>query len=139
VEAAFGDTDRMAKSVLGSQQVMAFIATTNAERAKAFYRDVLGLQLVREELPFALVFDARGTTVRVTVVKEMMPARYTVLGWIVSDIVATARELEEAGVKLERFEGMRNQDEQGIWTSPSHARVAWFKDPDGNTLSITQF
>lgn len=139
MEAAFGDTGRMAKSVLGSQQVMAFIATTNAERAKAFYREVLGLQLVKEKLPFALVFDAHGTTVRVTVVKEMMPARYTVLGWIVSDIVATARELEEAGVNLERFEGMKNQNEQGIWTSPSQARVAWFKDPDGNTLSITQF
>jgi catechol 2,3-dioxygenase-like lactoylglutathione lyase family enzyme len=129
----------VAKSVLGSQQVMAFIATTDLNRAKGFYRDILGLQLVREELPFALVFDAHGTTLRVTVVKEMAPARYTVLGWIVSDIAATARQLENAGGRLERFEGMKDQNEQGIWTSPSGARVAWFKDPDGNTLSITQF
>ncbi|MGH9608841.1 MAG: VOC family protein [Bryobacteraceae bacterium] len=127
------------ESVLGSEQVMAFIAVTNPERAKEFYRDVLGLQLVAEELPFALVFDAHGTSLRVSVVKELVPARYTVLGWIVPDIVATVKQLQEAGVRLERYEGMKHQDEQGIWTSPSGARVAWFKDPDGNTLSVTQF
>ncbi|MGH9626192.1 MAG: VOC family protein, partial [Bryobacteraceae bacterium] len=76
---------------------------------------------------------------RVSVVKELVPARYTVLGWIVPDIVATVKQLQEAGVRLERYEGMKHQDEQGIWTSPSGARVAWFKDPDGNTLSVTQF
>ena len=128
-----------AKSVLGSQPVMAFVATTDHARAKGFYRDVLGLQLVEEELPFAVVFDAHGTMLRVTIVKELAPAQYTVLGWRVSDITATVKQLHEAGVKFERYDGMKNQDEQGIWTSPTGARVAWFKDPDGNTLSVTQF
>jgi catechol 2,3-dioxygenase-like lactoylglutathione lyase family enzyme len=138
--AALGDTNRMTnKSALGSQPVMAFVATTDHVRAKAFYRDALGLHLAGEELPFALVFDAHGTMLRVTVVKELVPAKYTVLGWRVSDIVATVEELRAAGVRFEHYVGMKNQDEQGIWTSPSGARVAWFKDPDGNTLSITQF
>lgn len=127
------------KSVLGSLPVMAFVATTDHARARGFYRDVLGLQLVEEELPFALVFNANGTTLRVTIVKEFVPAKYTVLGWRVSGIVATVKQLQEAGVRLERYEGMKNQDEHGIWTSPTGARVAWFKDPDGNTLSVTQF
>lgn len=126
-------------SVLGSAQVMAFIATTNTERAKEFYRGALGLRLVEEQLPFALVFDANGTMLRVSVVKELAPAKYTVLGWMVPDIAVTVKQLHEAGVRLERYEGMKNQDEQGIWTSPSGARVAWFKDPDGNTLGVTQF
>jgi catechol 2,3-dioxygenase-like lactoylglutathione lyase family enzyme len=127
------------KSVLGSQPIMAFVATTNHVRAKGFYRDVLGLQLVEEELPFALVFDAHGTMLRVSIVKELAPAMYTVLGWRASDIVATVQQLREAGVEFERYQGLPNQDERGIWTSPSGARVAWFKDPDGNTLSVTQF
>jgi catechol 2,3-dioxygenase-like lactoylglutathione lyase family enzyme len=127
-----------AKSVLGSQPVMAFVATTDHLRAREFYRDLLGLTLVEEELPFALVFDAHGTMLRVTMVKELAPAQYTVLGWRVPDIVGVVQQLREAGVKLEQY-GIKNQDEQGIWTSPSGARVAWFKDPDGNTLSVTQF
>ncbi len=126
-------------SGLGSQPVIAFVAATDAARAREFYRDVLGLRLVAEELPFALVFDANGTMLRVTFVQELTPARYTVLGWRVSDIAATAGQLREAGVRFERYQGMKDQDEQGIWTSPSGARVAWFRDPDGNTLSVTQF
>jgi catechol 2,3-dioxygenase-like lactoylglutathione lyase family enzyme len=127
-----------AKSILGSQPVMAFVATTDPVRAKAFYRDVLGLTLVEEELPFALVFDAHGTMLRVTIVKDLALAPYTVLGWRVPDIATIAKQLHHAGVKLQRYKGL-NQDEQGIWTSPGGARVAWFKDPDGNTLSVTQF
>ena len=103
-----------------------------------FYRDTLGLRLVSEELPFALVFDANGTMLRVSVVRELSPAQYTVLGWQVPDIFAMAKDLQQAGVQCERFQGMP-QDELGIWKSPSGARVAWFKDPDGNTLSLTQF
>jgi catechol 2,3-dioxygenase-like lactoylglutathione lyase family enzyme len=125
-------------SVLGSHKVVAFVATRVPERAKAFYRDTLGLHLVAEQLPFALVFDANGTMLRVTIVRELVTAPYTVLGWDVPDIAATAKALSAAGVKLERYPGMP-QDELGIWTSPSGARVAWFKDPDGNTLGVTQF
>ncbi len=75
---------------------------------------------------------------RVSIVKEVVAAEYTVLGWQVPDIVAAAKRLQTAGVRLQRYSGT-GQDKQGIWTSPSGARVAWFKDPDGNTLSITQF
>lgn len=97
----------------------------------------MGLRLVSED-KFALVFDAAGTMLRVTSVQEIAVANYTVLGWQVLDIIQTAKSLREAGVNLERYPGMQ-QDELGIWNSPSGAKVAWFKDPDGNTLSITQF
>jgi len=117
---------------------MAFVATRDPDRARIFYRDTLGLRLEAEQLPFALVFDAHGTMLRVTVVRELVVAPYTVLGWDVPDITATAKALAAAGVKLERYPGMP-QDELGIWTSPSGARVAWFKDPDGNVLGVTQF
>lgn len=124
--------------MLGSQKIMAFVATREPDRAKAFYRDVLGLRLVQEELPFALIFDANGTMLRVSIVREIHLAPYTVLGWEVADIAAKATDLTSAGVKFERFSGMP-QDELGIWAAPGGARVAWFKDPDGNLLSITQF
>jgi catechol 2,3-dioxygenase-like lactoylglutathione lyase family enzyme len=123
--------------MLGSQKLVAFIATRDSGRAKAFYRDTLGLRLVSED-EFALVFDAAGTMLRITRVQEVATAEYTVLGWQVPDIVRMAKNLRKAHVTLQRYPGMP-QDELGIWTSPSGARVAWFKDPDGNTLSITQF
>ena len=124
------------ESILGSQELVAFVATRDPSRAKKFYRDTLGLPLVSED-EFALVFDATGTMLRVTRVRELAAAKYTVLGWQVRDIVQTAKDLEKAHVTLERYPGLQ-QDELGIWNSPSGARVAWFKDPDGNTLSITQ-
>ena len=123
---------------LGGHPIVAFVATTDAERARTFYRDTLGLKLASDELPFALVFDAGGIMLRVTLVREIKPAPYTVLGWHVPDAAAAARRLAAAGVRLQRYEGL-NQDELGIWHAPSGAQVAWFRDPDGNTLSITQF
>ena len=123
-------------AAFGSYTIVAFVATSKPAQARSFYRDTLGLRLVSED-EFALVFDAHGTMLRVAIVKDVRAAEYTVLGWQVPDIVATAKRLQEAGVQLRRYPGM-GQDEQGIWTSPSGARVAWFKDPDGNTLSITQ-
>jgi catechol 2,3-dioxygenase-like lactoylglutathione lyase family enzyme len=128
---------RRAQGLLGSQELVAFVATRDARRAKTFYRDTLGLRLVSED-PFALVFDAGGTMLRVATVQEVAVANYTVLGWKVPDIVQAAKKLLKAGVTLERYAGMQ-QDELAIWNSPSGARVAWFKDPDDNTLSITQF
>jgi len=122
---------------LREQRLIAFVATRDPDRAKKFYRDTLGLGLMSEELPFALVFDAHGTMLRVTIVTELKPAGYTVLGWQTANIVAAARSLQENGVQFERYQGMQ-QDELGIWTAPGGAKVAWFKDPDGNTLSISQ-
>ena len=124
-------------SVLGSSKIMAFVSTSDPARAKTFYREVLGLQLVKEELPFALVFNAAGIMLRVTIVKEVTKAPYTVLGWRVRNIVSTVTKLQKAGVTFERYEGM-GQDKLGIWKSPSGAKIAWFKDPDGNLLSVAQ-
>ena len=121
---------------LASEKIVAFAATTNQERAKEFYGGVLGLPLISQD-GFALVFDANGVRLRVATVREVAQAQYTVLGWEVADIVAKVKELEKAGVKFERY-SFPGVDETGIWTAPSGARVAWFKDPDGNVLSISQ-
>jgi catechol 2,3-dioxygenase-like lactoylglutathione lyase family enzyme len=124
-------------SILGSSKIVAFTGVANADRARAFYRDTLGLRLVSED-GFALTFDANGTMLRVSLVREVVAAPYTALGWEVDDIVAKAKALQKAGVKLERYESFSKQDELGIWTAPGGTRVAWFKDPDGNLLSISQ-
>jgi len=124
-------------SPLEAAPIVAFLATSNSNRAKDFYRDVLGLKLASED-PFALVFDAAGTMLRIAIVQKVVLAPYTVLGWRVSDMLATAKELRRRGVTFEQYPGMK-QDELGVWHSPSGALVAWFTDPDGHTLSITQF
>jgi catechol 2,3-dioxygenase-like lactoylglutathione lyase family enzyme len=124
---------------LATYNIIAFATIVDVERAKAFYRDTLGLTLLNEEPPFALVFDANGIMIRLAMAKEIPPALGTVLGWQVPDIVAAVNELQEAGVRFEQygFDWMK-QDELGIWTTPTGARVAWFKDPDGNTLSLSE-
>jgi catechol 2,3-dioxygenase-like lactoylglutathione lyase family enzyme len=114
---------------------VAFTGTTNPERARAFYRDTLGLRLVAED-GFAMAFDVAGTTLRVSRVREVAEAEYTVLGFEVKDIRSAAAALRAAGVSLMRVPGLP-QDELGIWTAPGGSKVAWFKDPDGNTLSIS--
>jgi catechol 2,3-dioxygenase-like lactoylglutathione lyase family enzyme len=123
--------------MLGQADVIAFVATSNPERARAFYEGTLGLRLVSEDA-FAIVFDTNGVMLRVQKVESHTPQPYTVLGWAVSDVHAEVEELSRRGVVFERFEGM-GQDESGVWTSPAGGQIAWFKDPDGNTLSLTQF
>lgn len=125
--------------MLGTADVVAFVPTRNPQSARAFYERVLGLRFVSED-PFALVFDANGVTVRVadvSGVRDFTPAPFTILGWNVPNVEVTVRDLQVKGVAFERFPGMP-QSETGIWTSPSGAKVAWFKDPDGNVLSVTQ-
>ncbi|MEP6535151.1 MAG: VOC family protein [Bryobacteraceae bacterium] len=122
---------------LGSHDIIAFVHTSDRESAKAFYRDTLGLAMISED-PFAMAFDAHGIMLRVASVKALTAAPYTVLGWKVPDISAAVTDLQRAGVRFEIYEGF-GQDGQGIWTSPSGAKIAWFKDPDNNTLSLTQF
>jgi catechol 2,3-dioxygenase-like lactoylglutathione lyase family enzyme len=122
---------------LGKYDIIGFVSIVDVARAKGFYRDTLGLRLVMEEPPFALVFDAHGIMLRLGMAKEIAPAHGTVLGWQVPEINTTVKDLAQAGVQFERYEGM-DQDELGIWTSPTGAKVAWFKDPDGNTLSISE-
>jgi catechol 2,3-dioxygenase-like lactoylglutathione lyase family enzyme len=122
--------------MLGKNKLVAFVATTNGERARQFYEETLGLEVLSDD-PYALVCDVDGTFLRIQKVASLRPQGFTVLGWEVADIAATIDLLAEGGVETERFDGM-NQDARGVWTSPSGARVAWFKDPDGNTLSLTQ-
>ena len=122
--------------MLAQDPIMAFVATTNADRARAFYGETLGLRLVADE-PYALVFDAGGTMLRVQKVEAMTPSRHTVLGWNVSDMGAALAELGGRGVTFERY-GFIPQDERGVWTTDGGAQIAWFQDPDGNTLSLTQ-
>jgi catechol 2,3-dioxygenase-like lactoylglutathione lyase family enzyme len=117
---------------------VAFIATLDPARAKKFYAETLGLPLTSDDAPFALVFDAHGTMLRVTTVKEMNAAPYTVLGWQVTGIASAVQALQKAGIRFEIYDGMQ-QDDLGIWTVPGGAaKVAWFKDPDGNVLSISE-
>jgi catechol 2,3-dioxygenase-like lactoylglutathione lyase family enzyme len=123
--------------MLGTSEIIAFVATTRVVQASAFYRDTLGLRLVADT-PFAQVFDAHGTMLRLTPVQEWTPPPFTVLGWRVGDLRATARGLAAKGVAFQIFSGM-GQDADGIWTTPDGSQVAWFRDPDGNTLSLTQF
>jgi catechol 2,3-dioxygenase-like lactoylglutathione lyase family enzyme len=123
--------------MLTTSKPICFAATTKPQQAKKFYGDTLGLKLV-EDTPFALVFDADGTMLRVQKVREVVPAGYTILGWQVDDIGAIVGKLVKEGARFERYDGLP-QDDKGIWTTPDGSRVAWFKDPDGNTLSLTEF
>jgi len=122
------------KASLG--KLVAFVSTTDADRARTFYESVLGMRLVSDD-DFAVVFDAHGTTLRITKVESLAAAPFTVLGWEVADIAKAAARLRDRGVAFERYAGMA-QDEHGIWLASGGARVAWFKDPDGNLLSITE-
>ena len=122
--------------MLASSEVIAFAATTDLARARSFYETVLGLPVV-DQNAYACVFDAHGTMLRVTAVAEVAQPGYTVLGWRVEDIEASVRELSERGVVFQNYAGM-DQNELGIWMAPSGARIAWFKDPDENTLSLAQ-
>ena len=123
--------------MLAKNEMIAFVATTQPEKAKAFYSDVIGLKLL-EEGPFALRYSAGEITLHVQKVQQFSPHPFTSLGWKVADIHTTIAALARLGVKFERFPGMQ-QDDAGVWTTPAGGKVGWFKDPDGNLLSITQF
>jgi catechol 2,3-dioxygenase-like lactoylglutathione lyase family enzyme len=129
-----GDSE---EAVLTNNNAISFVATRNPSAARSFYEGVLGLRLVADE-HFALVFDVNGRMLRIAKTEDLTPAAHTVLGWEVEAIDAKVKELGERGVAFLRFDGL-SQDALGIWTSPSGAKVAWFKDPDGNSLSLTQF
>ncbi len=123
--------------MLNTAKIISFVATKNSAVAREFYERTLGLSLVSDD-PFALVFNVNGAMLRVAKVQELAPAKHAVLGWDVQDIQVTIKELTKRGVRFERYAGLP-QDEQGIWKSPAGAKIAWFKDGDGNTLSLTQF
>ena len=122
--------------MLSDATITAFIATTNPGRSKGFYHDTLGLRLVSDD-QFAIALDCNGIEVRIQKVEQVLPHQFTALGWRVPDIRAAVLGLETLGVTFERYSFLE-QDENGVWQAPSGARVAWFKDPDGNLLSLTE-
>jgi catechol 2,3-dioxygenase-like lactoylglutathione lyase family enzyme len=123
--------------MLSSINIVAFVPTRDAERARAFYEGILGLRFVKDD-GFAMVLDANGIMIRVAKVgKDFTPAQFTILGWQVSEIENVVRHLHKKGVQFEIF-GFLKQDDLGIWTAPTGDKVAWFKDPDGNVLSVSE-
>ena len=122
--------------MLGAETLTAFLATTNGPRARQFYETILGLRLKTDD-DFALAFDVGGIELRIQKVKAFVPQPFTALGWRVRSIRKSMSALVRGGVRFERYEFLQ-QDDQGVWQAPSGAQVAWFKDPDGNLLSVTQ-
>ncbi|GBF57854.1 hypothetical protein PbB2_01524 [Candidatus Phycosocius bacilliformis] len=124
--------------VLGPNfKVINFIQTVDRPRAVAFYRDIVGLHFVADD-PFGSVFDQNGTGLRITQIDGYTPAPHPALGWQVSDIYASIAALAGRGVSFKIYDGF-GQDAQGVWTAPDGAaKIAWFEDPDGNLLSLTQ-
>ena len=122
--------------MLADKQLKAFVPTLDPGKAKLFYRDVLGLNLLSED-NYALEFEANGILLRVITVPELKPHAFTALGWNVPDIMSTIRELNEQAVYCEQYNFLE-QDDLGIWKAPGSTKVAWFKDPDVNILSLTE-
>jgi len=120
-------------SIPATAKIVTFLCTRDRATAKAFYGETLGLTLISED-DYAVVFDAKGTRLRISPVKEFTPQPFTVLGWKVPDVAAAVKELTAKGIVFERY-GFLEQDELGIWTA-GDAHIAWFKDPDGNLLSL---
>ncbi len=123
--------------MLTNAKLMAFVPTRDPATARAFYERVLGLKFMDED-GFAITVEAGGIRVRLVRVENHKAAQFTILGWEVPDIAKAVSDLEDRGIAFANF-GMPAQDARGIWTAPGGARIAWFHDPDGNTLSLTQF
>jgi catechol 2,3-dioxygenase-like lactoylglutathione lyase family enzyme len=122
--------------MLSSTNIVAFVPTKDSGKAREFYEGVLGLRFIKDD-GFAMVLDANGIMIRVAKMNDFTPAQFTILGWQVSRIEGVVRDLQNKGVRFEIF-GFFKQDDLGIWTAPTGDKVAWFKDPDGNILSVSE-
>ena|SRR5215831_4089135 len=122
--------------MLADKKLKAFVPTMKPDKARSFYKDILELELLSED-NYALEFNANGTLLRVIIVQEFKPYPFTVLGWNVDNIASTIKLLNDKKVFCEQYDFLE-QDSSGIWTAPGGAKVAWFKDPDGNVLSLTE-
>jgi len=122
--------------MLASGQMVGFVLTRDYQKARAFYEDKLGFEFVSQD-QFALVMKAGGHDIRVSKVADFTPRQSTVLGWEISDIEAVVAWLTERGVAFEKYPFIQDK-KRGIWTTPGGSRVAWFKDADGNVLSVSQ-
>jgi catechol 2,3-dioxygenase-like lactoylglutathione lyase family enzyme len=122
--------------MISQSVVMGFIPTTDAERARGFYENIVGLRFVSDD-PFALVVASGETVIRIVKLEEFIPAPYTILGWRVSDIENEVETLHAKGVLFKRYSQMQ-QNRLGVWTAPGGTKIAWFSDPDGNVLSLSE-
>ena len=122
--------------MLADKELKAFVPTVVPAKSKSFYRDILGLKLLSED-NYALEFEANGILLRVIIVPELRPQTFTVLGWNVDDISSIIKSLNKKGIVCEKYDFLE-QDNLGVWKSPGGSKVAWFKDPDGNILSLTE-
>ncbi len=122
--------------MLDNKELKAFVPTVMPDKAKTFYKDILGLKLLSED-NYALEFNANGVLLRVTIVPELKPQGFTVLGWNVPDISSEIKSLKSKGIVCEKYSFL-DQNDLGVWTAPGGSKVAWFKDPDGNILSLTE-
>jgi catechol 2,3-dioxygenase-like lactoylglutathione lyase family enzyme len=122
--------------MFSNASLLAFVPTTDLGRARAFYEGVLGLPVLEDD-GFACVVEAHGAPLRITAVRELTPHPFTVLGWEVPDVAAAVDDLVGRGISFVRYPQIE-QDERGIWTTPTGTRVAWFRDPDANVLSVSQ-
>ena len=124
---------------LASAPLVAFVPINDKDKALAFYIETLGLKLIEDQSPFALVLDANGTTIRATFVGEFQPHPFTVLGWRVADIAAQVTDISAAGVTFNRYPWLGlAEDALPIWTAPGGTQIAWMTDPFGNVLSLQQ-
>ena len=121
--------------MLGQQKLVAFVAVTDYAKSRAFYEATLGLHFISQD-NFALVMEGNGTRIRMARVSNHQPAPFTVLGWAVPNVEKMVEDLRSRGVQFERF-GFMQKDGPPIWTAPGGDKVAWFKDPDGNILSLS--
>jgi catechol 2,3-dioxygenase-like lactoylglutathione lyase family enzyme len=122
--------------MLSDKILKAFVPTVQPDRARQFYKDTLGLKLLSED-KYGLEFDANGTLLRIIIVEKLTPQPFTVLGWNLDDIISKIKLLNKKGVIFEKYDFFE-QDPLGIWIAPGGDKVAWFKDPDGNLLSLTE-
>ncbi len=122
--------------MLASSKIVGFVPTKDSAKARSFYEGKLGFQFVSEDM-VALVMRAGETMIRIAKVKDLTPPPFTVLGWEVSNIEEVVAWLQQRGVILEKYAWVPDK-ELGIWTAPTGDKVAWFKDPDGNVLSVSQ-
>jgi catechol 2,3-dioxygenase-like lactoylglutathione lyase family enzyme len=122
--------------MLASATLMGFLFTKDYDQARAFYEGKLGFQFLSQD-QFALAMRAGANMIRIAKIPDFAPARATVLGWEVADIEAMVSWLKGRGVTFESYPFIQDQ-KTGIWTAPGGDRIAWFKDPDGNVLSVSQ-
>lgn len=123
--------------MLQEPKITALLPTTNPEQSKEFFKNTLGLKLVSED-PYGIEFEGLGSNLRISVVPKFTPHQFAVLGFKIEEINFQVKALTDNGVKFEKYKAL-NQNELGVWISPGKAKIAWFKDPDGNLLSLTQY